>query len=347
MKRYSPNIALTTVFIFIATLAFGQLSYGGVADITSDLKTSQIKDDGQSAGGGKGAPSSDGTGVIMAGKLNVRSGPWAGILGTLKKGQKVDIEGKSGEWYKIKYNGKTAYIHSAYVATENAPSGGSDGYVNVNESLNVRTGPWGTKIGKLGRGAGIDIVGKQGEWYKIKYNGKTAFVHSAYISKSPINPKTGGSSSGGGGSKSSSGGGSGHSSAPAGKAGLSHPFSGSCNVGSKYGMRMHPIYHVKKMHNGVDIGKPTGTPLLAMGDGKVIFSGWAGTAGYMVKIKYSNGYTSTYMHCLSSGALHVGTKVTKGQHVAKVNSTGASTGPHLHLEITNPSGSRINPQNVL
>ncbi|HBC75727.1 MAG: hypothetical protein A2008_13000 [Candidatus Wallbacteria bacterium GWC2_49_35] len=287
------------------------------------------------------AAEADNSGVVMGSYLNVRVEPWGTIIGRLKQGEKINILATEGDWYKIKYNGRDAYIHSGYIATKNKVSVAFCGYINTpGGCLNVRTGPWGTIIGKLSDSAKVEVLGREGDWYKIRYNGKDAYIYAKYAQKNKPAPSAASPSK--------------PSPAPAstakpssGNAGLSAPLGGSFKVGSKFGMRFHPILKYNRMHYGVDIGKPTGTPLLAMGDGKVIYSGWCNGGGYMVKIKYNNGYTSTFMHCLPSGAKAVGTKVSAGQQVAKVNNTGMSTGSHLHLEITNPSGQRIDPQKVL
>lgn len=291
------------------------------------------------------AAEADNSGVVMGSYLNVRVEPWGTIIGRLKQGEKINILATEGDWYKIKYNGRDAYIHSGYIATKNKVAVAFCGYVNTPGScLNVRTGPWGTIIGKLSDSAKVEVLGREGDWYKIRYNGKDAYIYAKYAQKNKPAP----SASAPAPSSSSSAPAAASSAKPSsGSAGLSAPLGGSFKVGSKFGMRFHPILKYNRMHYGVDIGKPTGTPLLAMGDGKVIYSGWCNGGGYMVKIKYNNGYTSTYMHCLPSGAKAVGTKVSAGQQVAKVNNTGMSTGSHLHLEITNPSGQRIDPQKVL
>ena len=339
MKLQKAKVFILIVLFLTAALMPLTGSIAGIDDLSRALNTSSVQENGQGTAGAQSEAKAEDSGVVMCNQLNVRSAPWGEIIGKLDQGKKVDILGREGEWLKIKYNGRDAYIHSGYVSTANKPSSAFMGYINTGK-LNVRTGPWASIIGTLSRGTKVEILGKTGDWYKIRYNGRDAVIHSNYVSKNKVEA--------GNDKPASPGNNSGSSPAPgAGAAGLSHPLSGAMNIGSKYGMRMHPIQHVWKMHNGVDIGRSTGTPLMAMGNGKVIFSGWAGSAGYMMKIKYDNGYTSTFMHCLPSGAKPVGAKVDKGQAVAKVNNTGGSTGPHLHLEITNPSGARIDPAKIL
>ncbi len=343
MKQLKMKVFAVLVLFLTASFMPLTGSIASIDDVSQSLNANSVQTTGQSSAAAQSDNAkSDDNGVVMCSQLNVRSAPWGTIIGKLDKGKKVDILGREGEWLKIKYNGRDAYIHSGYVSTANKPSSAFMGYVSAKNSLNVRASAWGDIIGHLGRNTKVEILGKTGDWYKIRYNGKDAVVHSQYISKTPVETSSEEKPSSSNNNSDTS-----TTATPAGKAGLSHPLSGSIHIGSKYGMRMHPIQHVWKMHNGVDIGRSTGTPLMAMADGKVIFSGWCGSAGYMVKIKYDNGYTSTFMHCLPSGAKPVGTKVDKGQTVAKVNNTGGSTGPHLHLEIMNPSGKRIDPATIL
>ena len=98
-------------------------------------------------------------------------------------------------------------------------------------------------------------------------------------------------------------------------------------------------------HTGLDIATSTGTPIKAAASGTVTFSGTKGSYGKMIVINHSNGVQTYYAHC---SALYVsaGTKVSQGQKIAAVGSTGNSTGPHLHLEIR-INGVAYNPQNYL
>ncbi len=341
MKLQKTKVSVMIFLFLIAAFMPLTGSLAGIDDVNRTLNTAAVQENGQgSAGAAQTEAKTDDSGVVMCDQLNVRSSPWGEIIGKLDKGKKIDILAREGEWLKIKYNGRDAYIHSGYVSTATKPSSAFMGYIDAGK-LNVRTGPWAAIIGTLSRGTKVEILGKTGDWYKIRYNGKDAVIHSKYVSKNKVEAGADKPASSSNDKPSTS------TPPAAGSGGLSHPLSGAMNIGSKYGMRMHPIQHVWKMHNGVDIGRPTGTPLAAMGNGKVIFSGWSGGAGFMIKIKYDNGYTSTYMHCLPSGAKPVGARVEKGQTVAKVNNTGGSTGPHLHLEIMNPSGARIDPAKVL
>jgi len=98
-------------------------------------------------------------------------------------------------------------------------------------------------------------------------------------------------------------------------------------------------------HTGIDVGAPTGTSIKAAAGGTVIFSGWKGTLGKLIVISHGNGIQTYYAHC-SSLLVSSGQAVSAGQLIAKVGSTGRSTGPHLHFEIR-VNGTAINPLNYI
>lgn len=121
--------------------------------------------------------------------------------------------------------------------------------------------------------------------------------------------------------------------------GLIFPCSG--RVSSKFGYRVHPITGVYKLHTGVDIAAPSGTAIKAAADGVVIISGWQGAYGYAVVIDHGGGISTLYGHC-SKLLVKVNDKVTQGQVIARVGSTGYSTGPHVHFE-KRVNGTPVNP----
>lgn len=104
---------------------------------------------------------------------------------------------------------------------------------------------------------------------------------------------------------------------------------------SRYG------YRWGRTHTGIDIGAPKGTPIKAAASGTVSFSGWKGAYGKLVVLTHSNGIQTYYGHC-SSLLVSAGQTISAGQVIAKVGSTGRSTGSHLHFEIR-VKGSTINP----
>jgi murein DD-endopeptidase MepM/ murein hydrolase activator NlpD len=97
-------------------------------------------------------------------------------------------------------------------------------------------------------------------------------------------------------------------------------------------------------HTGIDIGAPSGTPVLAADDGMVVFAGWSGNYGYLVKVDHGEGRTVTWYGHLSKFNVAVGDTVSKGEVIAYVGNTGFSTGPHLHYEVR-LDGTSVNPLN--
>jgi murein DD-endopeptidase MepM/ murein hydrolase activator NlpD len=112
---------------------------------------------------------------------------------------------------------------------------------------------------------------------------------------------------------------------------------------SGFGMRRHPILGFNRMHQGIDFGAGTGTPVLAAGDGVVVEARRWGGYGNWLRIRHNDGWETGYAH-LSRYAkgLKPGQRVRQGQLVAYVGTTGMSTGAHLHYEIWR-RGARVNP----
>lgn len=107
--------------------------------------------------------------------------------------------------------------------------------------------------------------------------------------------------------------------------------------------RMHPILKIVRPHHGVDYSAPSGTPIMSVADGVVTHKGWAGGGGNCVKIKHSMGYTSSYMHLRGyAKGIAVGRRVSQGDIIGYVGSTGLSTGPHLDFRLYKGSKA-INP----
>ncbi len=124
--------------------------------------------------------------------------------------------------------------------------------------------------------------------------------------------------------------------------GWANPTSGY--ISSHFGMRYHPIYHVWKLHSGTDIaGGGYNAPIYAAADGRVVYAGYYSDLGYYIKIDHGGGIVTGYAHINTGGMLvSVGEIVIAGQQIAKVGSTGGSTGPHLHFMVYQ-SGVLTNP----
>jgi len=99
--------------------------------------------------------------------------------------------------------------------------------------------------------------------------------------------------------------------------------------------RFHPILKIYRPHLGIDYAAPTGTPVSTIGDGTVLFAGWKGGFGRYVKIKHPNGYITSYGHLsrIAKG-IRRGRRVSQGQIIGYVGSTGLATGPHLDFRIS-------------
>ncbi len=115
----------------------------------------------------------------------------------------------------------------------------------------------------------------------------------------------------------------------------------SMNVLSGFGYRIHPVYKIRKFHQGVDFPARIGTPIQATGDGVVVEAGWHQGYGNCVRINHGYGYETWYAH-MSKMSVRPGERVKKGQKIGEVGDTGLSTAPHLHYEV-HYKGKPINP----
>ena len=124
------------------------------------------------------------------------------------------------------------------------------------------------------------------------------------------------------------------------------PLDRAARVSSSFGFRIHPISGYRKMHQGIDFAAGTGTPIIAPSDGVVVEARRWGGYGNWLRIRHANGLESGYGHLSRYGSgIRAGQRVSQGQVVAYVGSTGASTGPHLHYELWR-NGQRINPSGI-
>ena len=112
-------------------------------------------------------------------------------------------------------------------------------------------------------------------------------------------------------------------------------------ISDGFGLRMHPILHIRRMHEGLDFIADVGTSVYATGNGKVLFVGRKGGYGLAVELDHGFGYHTIYAH-LSKVLVKEGQKITRGSIIAKSGDSGLSTGPHLHYEVEH-NGIKENP----
>jgi murein DD-endopeptidase MepM/ murein hydrolase activator NlpD len=127
------------------------------------------------------------------------------------------------------------------------------------------------------------------------------------------------------------------------RAGMTSPIAGA-RISSGFGMRFHPILGYSRMHQGVDFAASYGTPVRAVTDGLVAFVGRHGGHGNHIRLNHSANLGTSYSH-LSRYAVSPGERVTQGEIIGYVGSTGLSTGPHLHFEVYR-GGAVVNPSSV-
>jgi murein DD-endopeptidase MepM/ murein hydrolase activator NlpD len=105
-------------------------------------------------------------------------------------------------------------------------------------------------------------------------------------------------------------------------------------ISSVFGMRRHPILGIRRAHQGIDYAAAAGTPVRALGNGRVIFAGWKGGYGRVVEIRHTNGYVTRYGHLSAFGSgVRAGATVAISQTIGRVGASGLATAPHLHFEV--------------
>jgi murein DD-endopeptidase MepM/ murein hydrolase activator NlpD len=112
-------------------------------------------------------------------------------------------------------------------------------------------------------------------------------------------------------------------------------------ISDGFGLRMHPILHIRRMHEGLDFIADVGSSVYATGDGRVSFVGRKGGYGLTVELDHGFGYHTIYAH-LSKVLVKEGQKISRGSIIAKTGDSGLSTGPHLHYEVEH-NGVKENP----
>ncbi len=118
-------------------------------------------------------------------------------------------------------------------------------------------------------------------------------------------------------------------------------------ISSGYGMRAHPIHGYSEFHPALDFAAPLGTPIMAAGDGVVLYAGYSSEYGNFVRLRHRNGYATLYAHMGAfARGVRSGAAVSQGQVIGYVGLTGVTTGPHLHYEVTY-RGEHVNPATVV
>lgn len=119
------------------------------------------------------------------------------------------------------------------------------------------------------------------------------------------------------------------------------PCPGRNLITSPFGKRNSPVKGASSYHQGIDIAAPTGTEIKAAAEGEVVSASYSKTAGNFIMLRHGGGVYTLYMHCASLNVKE-GEQVEAGQTIAKVGSTGISTGPHLHFALRS-GGKYLNP----
>lgn len=118
---------------------------------------------------------------------------------------------------------------------------------------------------------------------------------------------------------------------------LIYPLMTPAPITSRFGWRTHPLTGTRRFHSGIDIGAPSGTPIVATATGTVISAGWNGGYGKAIVIQHNDVQQTLYGH-LSEISVQPGQVIEQGTVIGLVGSTGNSTGPHLHFETRMPNG---------
>jgi uncharacterized protein YgiM (DUF1202 family) len=259
------------------------------------------------------------------------------------------IDGMTAKWARINSGGETeGWVFSGYLSDEpRAPSLGPNNEPKENPAhilsgssktvrpplLAVRDEPtrYGTVIGRIRQGKSVRILerltawenlaGMRSVWVRVRYDDLEGWVYGGFLSSSGYTMSSDS---------------------------LDKPFilpidPSQYRRTSKYGPRTHPINKSPSFHSGVDLAAAGGTPIYAAGDGVIEVQNDNTGYGLLTVIRHENGLVSYYAH-QSRRHKTVGTRVTAGELIGEVGTTGNSTGNHLHFEVrTNFNDSHFNP----
>ena len=255
--------------------------------------------------------------AVTASALNVRAGPGthSRILTQARKDTPLTVQKKHGNWLFVRLpKGLTGWVYGRYVrpltAALHVKAAPSSKTVTVTaSSLNVRSGP-GTHyaiLTKAKRNTRLTVQKQHGNWLLVRLlSGLTGWVSGQYVR--PVGAIT--------------------------ATALAWPVPSAHGVSSGFGYRTHPITGKRRLHNGIDIPAPEGTPIVAAEDGEVIVAGSINGYGNTVILDHGGGLWTLYGHIKEGGILvRVGQQVRRGQTIALVGATGTATNPHLHFTV--------------
>ncbi|MEN1936416.1 SH3 domain-containing protein [Paenibacillus sp. 102] len=255
--------------------------------------------------------------IVTASALNVRSKPsiHSSILDVLPNGTFLSIQETHHDWYLISHNGQKGYVKKEFVSNSSQPfvkgiTVQNNSYYVATPRLKVRSGA-GTNtavLGSLQNGIQIQVVGKVGSWYKIRFGSGYGYVAQHYVLQNKHQEK---------------------STPPSIPAVFKFPTQGQ--VSSNFEVRWG------QMHYGVDFTATGDQSIRAAAAGKVIKSYYSNSYGNVVFVThYIKGklYTTVYAH-MKNRSVQVGDRVQTGQVLGQMGNTGHSTGQHLHFELHN------------
>ncbi|HEK9100138.1 SH3 domain-containing protein [Bacillus pfraonensis] len=255
--------------------------------------------------------------IVNTSALNLRSEPniQSAILDVLPNGTFISVQETHSDWYLISHNGKTGYVKKEFVSNRSQPfvkgiTIQNNSYYVATPRLKVRSGA-GTNtavIGSLQNGTQIQVVGKVGSWYKIRFGSGYGYIAQHYVLQNEQQKK---------------------SVSPSIPAVFKFPTQGQ--VSSNFEVRWG------QMHYGVDFTADGDMPIRAAAAGKVIKSYYSNSYGNVVFVThYIKGklYTTVYAH-MKNRSVQVGDRVQTGQMLGQMGNTGHSTGQHLHFELHN------------
>lgn len=274
--------------------------------------------------------------------VNIRSGPSTDyeIVGRLYPGGMATAVASENGWTKIISGQIEGYIRSDFLlfgedAVKAAETYYSKHYRVVSSTLNLRASAStdSTIKAQLFKNADLTLIEVSGDWLKVTWNGTassvTGYVHSSYVSneyKYAVSPEEAKDFE----EKNSYS-----------LSNIIWPLPGNRSIAAYFGYRVPPCAGASSYHRGLDIGGASGLSIVAALSGTIIGTGYDSSAGNYVILDSGNGVVTKYYHC-SKILVSTGEKVTQGQTIAKVGSTGISTGPHLHFALV-LNGNYVDP----